>query len=500
MHPALRTGLLRSRPPILLGASLIFSGLGAVENPPPPQPAGANPGIAAGQQPHALATRRLGLPNLGEQRFLYGEVLLEGIYQDNYTDGDAGDSDQTTPYWIRARLGAKLEFEDRLEARIGLVYDGEGGDQHRSDSLDRHASYTGGDNGLRSALALQDAYVIVKDFLWPQVDFRLGRMPASWHVREDGGGFILDSRAHCAADAPRPLVTNWDGARADIDLFDTWSVSPFFFVMDESRQTAGTQRADGTSAATHFLYGAMINWRPEMGGDDTALLMAGVAVEEHPVIPVDTDAAEVGERLMSWYGGGRVGFEVGLDFFGEFCKQTGSAFDGKEFDGFGTSLGTTLRALDDNLRFTLQYDYLSGSKDADKRKRYRGFVNTWEGVSDTLIVEDERYGELSELLTGNLEDLKGRMSLDFANKRLRLSGLMAGYQTATKVEGERYFGSEGDIELKWRYNPRMELRLFGGVFLPGPAYRAANKNWYTDDHEVGGEPILLGGCSIDLVF
>jgi len=127
--------------------------------------------------------------------------------------------------------------------------------------------------------------------------------------------------------------------------------------------------------------------------------------------------------------------------------------------------------------FGVQFDHLSGDNDTTDAKN-RAFINNWEAVSDTYIVENEKYGELSSY-TQNASGLqaakaKAEVAIDRDN-RFRLKGAYGYYRLAKAPAGaERNFGHEIDLTFTWQYTYNATFNLFGGFFIPDDGFVAVS--------------------------
>ena len=325
------------------------------------------------------------------QQYLKGEILLEGISQDNYTDGNGDDNDRSNQMWMRTRFGLKVELMQQVETQVTLVYDAEGGD------AGPHANNT----DSRAELEVNDAYVLLKGFLNDKLFIRAGRQPANYNLRSGHGAFLLDSRSRTSASARRPVVTGWDGLAAWWQS-ESWKFNLLYYIQDERNESSGLQAPTGIASQGNDIMGVFIDWKPDTDGDERMFITGSWTLERNPYVNDPTTGAVTGEELQTFYLGGTFKLRHGFDLFAEGAFQDGDLGGGIGFDGFGISGGLTWRPPGDHdSALTLQYDHLSGDDDPLDGD-FSAFVNTWEGVSDTYIVEHERYGELSELLVGNL--------------------------------------------------------------------------------------------------
>ncbi len=393
------------------------------------------------------------------EQVLTGELLIEGISQNNYLDGDSDAHDRLEQMWIRCGLGTQIKFEDSVALSIGFVYQGIAGDD---------------EDDARSRVALNEAYIDLRQFLRPELHLRIGRQPVSWNLRPGRGGFLYDSRAD------NPEVNRWDGVRAYWEV-DNFTLSPFGFIIEESSGHDGN--TSGKLGDRTSIYGIAGDWQPDRLGDDRLFFTGMLSIARNVPLAAtrDVDGAnlpEYGRELHSYSLGVEMRFDHGIDLFAETVFQSGDVDSDTKFKGLGLSVGMQWQleqaAMQDNSPvLTLQYDHLSGHRVGDRN--LGAFVAPWEGVSDTLIVEHERYGELSGYMLGNLDAFKLTFEQSFGDPGSRrgftTKAVAALYRLNRSLGGSRDFGQEYDLTLTWHYNEFTSFGLFGGIFLPGDAFR-----------------------------
>jgi hypothetical protein len=372
-----------------------------------------------------------------------------------------------------------------VAVNITLAYEAEAGDNTADDATGENRS---------GFTVVDDAYVeLTQVFGFESFGMFLGRQPVAWNLREGKGAFLYDSAAN------HPRVTSWDGGRASWNLFEGLDASPFAFSVP--------------GAST--LFGAAVDWKPARSGDSRTFLTGMATWETNaPDLQVNSVAAggptgtasgdgqatyspgRPGDRLATYYGG--ADFHLGsLELFAEGAVQRGNQYDGVRYAGYGFSGGFDWQ-ISQSQAFSvgLQADHLSGDRDAADRKN-QNFVNTWESVSDSYIVESEQYGELSRYLTGNLEAAKFRIGVAFDSRnKVRVDGLLAYYRTAEPVQGSGVFGQEGDLTLTWKYTYDATVRFFAAGFLPAGAYR----NVAPDVGNTSDDLIYALGANLTVVF
>jgi len=406
-----------------------------------------------------LATSHLGAvesnPNLyqggGNQHYLLGSLLLDVLDQKNYRTQP---EDSSRGLWIRAEYGAKIELDDKIELTMTVAYDGKAGRKAEGAS-----SFDEGE------VIMDDAWLVFKRFVHPTLDVEIGRMPVSWNLRSDHGAFLYDSRADNTA------LSSWDGLRFSVDL-DTWSIRPFYYWLDlynDYREAPAAPTGNGENE----LYGAILDWQPESAVDSDIFITASYAIEKNAWFGA-SGAKQVAEEVETWSLGTEWKLTSGWDIYGEFAQQSGKLASGEKIDSIGYYGGAVwhipVGGRQDRASVGLQYDFLGGN---DGGSSYTGFINPHEAMSDTLIVEHERYGELSNLLAGNLEAMKTRIEWVFVPAmNMRLQGVMGVYRMPEATAGgESDFGKEYDLTFSWDYNYYSTISFYGAFFDPDGGYQ-----------------------------
>jgi hypothetical protein len=477
-----RARLLSTALPLLAAAGL------RAQDVPAPAPID-NAGNAPGSQPAGgpeLAPGSRFPVNSPRQVQIRGLIDLDALIQGNYLSGNNSDSDHRGYGLIRTALGTKVKLDERVAAIITLGYYDEAG----SAASNTGSSTTTTTNPLptvprdRGRVVLQDGFVEFKQFLgFTELGVDAGRMPVQMNLRRDKGAFLYDSRAN------DPAVPSWDGARASYDL-DTGSsnvvLTPYAYRLPDNSS----------------LFGGMVDWKPLENGSSRTFITGSFNLERNVVLrPVAGDPTPgIGRRLITYYGGAE--FELNeFDIYGEYAAQRGEQTSTVQFKGWGANAGMEWKThLASGQQFVLgvKGDYLSGDNNPNDSRNY-AFINNWEGVSDTYIVESEKYGELSRYVQGNLEDVKGTAGIAFDDhNRLRLTATYGYYRIPTPMPGApQNFGQEGDLTLTWQYTYNATFRLFGAVFKPfsgfdqvapvGPALAST-------------DPIYLMGLNLNVLF
>jgi Alginate export len=409
----------------------------------------------------------------GRSVFIQGLVDLDGIQQGNYRDGNDDVGDHRSEGWYRAELGTRISVDERVEVQVTLAGQGVMGDNRATSDGTLYpggANNGPGTNGQSGNVVLDDAFIKLKDFLnYRELAIDAGRMPVSWNLRKDHAGFLYDSRANY------PTITSWDGLRASYNL-DTIDITPYVYRLPDDSQ----------------LYGITLDWEPAKSGDDrlfftiSANLERGVAVD---------GVADVGDKLETYYVGGDA--DLGdFELFGEFALQRGNQDDNTDFNGFAFSAGVDWHA--DRIVLGFQGDYITGDNNpADDSND--AFINNWEGVSDTYIVENEKYGELSRLVSGNLQAYKGKFEIALDDKkRVRVKSIYAFYKNTEKLSGAdgKNFGQEADLHLQWDYTRNATITLLAGLFKPDDGYQASS----LAGASAGDDLIYLFGANLLVKF
>jgi hypothetical protein len=424
--------------------------------------AGAMSPLAA-EQAAAAMTQGRPVHEVGRQVFVKGLVDLDYVSQNNYSDGNDDARDHLDQGWIRAELGARIEMDERVKVITTLAYDAEDGDD----------TFVDGDSSdpNQGQVVMDDAYVVLTDFLdKPNLMVQAGRQPESWNLRKDYGAFLFDSRAN------DPDVTSWDGVKGMYKA-ETVKVSPYLYQMPDASR----------------LIGVAIDWTPAEAENSELFLTGSINKQDQ----VTLNSGGTGDTLWTYYGGAEVRFfDRSIVLYGEGAMQNGDETSDVEFSGYGFNVGLDWHPTSKQMLFGVQLEYLSGDEDPADSKN-RAFVNTWEGESETYIVENEKYGEVSGFLDGNLQAIKGKTEIAVDRmSRFLIKAAYGFYQTTEDTAGGNdEFGQEGDLTFTVRYADCATFNLFGAVFLPDAAF---------EDVAPGATPsmdsVYLFGLNLQVVY
>ena len=388
----------------------------------------------------------------GRQVYIQGLIDLDALQQGNYTDGNSDLSDHRSEGWYRAELGTRIAIDSRVEVQVTIAGQGVMGNGRATENglIYNNPSTTTNapSNGLSGNAVIDDAFVKLKDFLgYRELAIDAGRQPVAWNMRRDHGAFLYDSRANYQT------ITSWDGLRAAYNL-DTINFTPYLFRMPDDSQ----------------LYGITVDWEPAKSGDDRLFFTGSANLERRVLLRDGTK----GDSLQTYYVGADADF-TDFELFGEFAMQAGDQNDSTKFEGYAFSGGVDYHL--DQFVLGMQYDHITGDDNASDGKN-RAFINNWEAVSDTSIVESEKYGELSRLMQGNLIGLKGKLEIALdAKKRVRVKSVYAYYKTDKAPvggTGSRKFGQELDLNIAWDFTKDSTITLLGGIFKPDGAYKTVS--------------------------
>ena len=377
-----------------------------------------------------------------------GMMDLDVVNRGGYLSANGDVSDHEGYGNIRAELGAKVKPDETVGVNITFAYEAEAGDNTADDP----------EGKARAGFAVvDDAFVELRDFLgFASFGAKLGRMPVGWNLRSGHGAFLYDSAAN------HPKVTSWDGAQASFTGFEHFQINPFAYSLP--------------GAST--LYGVEANWEPAQSGDRRSFLTAMATWERQSPVYLPDVAKSQAEgkamftqvdklsRLVTYYLGGE--FQAGdADLFAEGAAQRGDGMGGQSAEGYGLSLGFDWHFNSPRITIGMQGDYLTGDNpttDVDE-----AFHNSWEGMRDTYIVEDEQYGELSRYMVGDLMDVKLKAGVVFDDRGKVALDTIYGFYRNT-VGANRDFGQEADLTLTWKYSYAAVFRFLGGVFLPDDGF------------------------------
>lgn len=465
--------------PVLL---LIAAAIGAAETPVEARGANATQG-AGGLAP--ITEFGSGKPSggAGRQVVIQGMLDLDVLQRDNYADSNTDESDHRGYGTMRAELGLKLKLDERATAVVGFGYKADLGDYGttnlrpgRPDPGDQESQI----DSDQAQVVLKDAYVNLKEFLgFEELGVIAGRMPVSWNLVEGRGAFLFDSRAD------DPAIGSWDGVRASYSGWDVLVASPWIYRLPE--------------AST--LYGLTLDWKPTTAGGDKVFVTGSIVEQVEPVVAGERH----GDKLRTYAFGfdWRVG-ELGLWF--DSAVQRGDAGEGSEFNGYGGEAGLDWQFSQYGKgRMQLIGSTLTGD-DPDTDDKFEGFVNEWESVADTLIVESEKYGELSRLVVGNLQAMKLRWGIGFDERdRVRIDLTGAYYRMSEPVAagGAKDFGTEIDAALRWQYTYNAQIRLFAAALKPGDGLGEAQEAHAAAAGEIietADDLIWLAGANLNVSF
>lgn len=416
---------------------------------------------------------------------LYGETLIEGISWQRFPlgqinrsvgdDADRPDGNESVG-WMRAKLGAKIQIQDRVETNISLVYDAEAG--------------APSEDGIAGSIHLNDANVLLRRFIFPDLHLRIGRQPVSYNLRKGRGGFLYDSRAN------NPAVTSWDGVRAHYN-WDTLTFQPYTFLLSNDETSV-----DGTNT----LSGVHVDWQPDgIAGDGRVFVTGSLSLERNLIYDNrDSDNPQVGDRIMNYYIGLEWERPNGWTFWGEGAFQEGRLDSDRKFRGYGLSAGVEWDVPGNNNAIVgVQVDHRSGDRNPEESGRYTNFVAPHEGVSDTRIMEHERYGELTNLLVGNTQALKVSAEYKFdqflPRNPLHLKFVWGYFQMDKAPSGySSFLGNEFDLSMGWQYGPGTTINVFGAVFRPGRGMEQLINDAYTDSTR--GRTMYMLGTNLQVNF
>ena len=417
------------------------------------------------------------------QVVVQGQLDLDVLQRNNYTDSDSDGSDHRGYGQMRAELGLKVKLDERASVMIGFGYKAALGDYGTTNQTLGRPQADANDSQIDSSQAqvvLKDAYVNLKEFLgFEELGVIGGRMPVTWNVAPDRGSFMFDSRAN------DPAIGSWDGVRASYSGLDVLVVSPWIYRLPE--------------AST--LYGLTLDWKPVSAGGDKVFITGSAVMQNEPVVAGLTTP----ESLLTWGVGldWRVG-ETGLWMEGGF--QQGDAGSDTEFGGYGVEGGVDWQFSQYGKgRLQLIGSYLTGD-DPSTVGEFEGYVNQWESISDTLIVESEKYGELSRLVIGNLAAIKLRWGIGFDERdrvRIDLTGAYYRLNQPVVPDGNTDFGYEIDMALRWQYTYNAQIRLFAGGLKPGEGLAEAQQRFAilnSTTVQTSDDLIWLAGVNLNVSF
>lgn len=397
------------------------------------------------------------------QVFIKGLVDLDYISQTNYRDGNDDANDHRDEGWLRTELGARIEIDERVKVFTTLAYDAETGDDTFKTGSSSDAN--------QGQVVMDDGYVVLTDFLnKTNLSVKAGRQPESWNLRKDYGAFLYDSRAN------DPDVTSWDGVKGIYEA-ETLKITPYLYELpDQSR-----------------LFGAVVDWTPQEAESSELFLTGSINKEDEVLL----NSGSVGDTLWTYYGGAEFRlFDRTVALYGEGALQKGRESSDIDFAGYGFDVGLDWHLTSRQVVLGVQADYLSGDDDPTDSKN-RAFINTWEGVSDTYIVENEKYGELSRFLEGDLQAAKAKAEVAVDRmSRFLIKGTYGYYRTTQETAGgHKNFGHEADLTFTLRYAESTTFNLFGAIFKPQDAFKDL-----APGVSPGTDSIFLFGLNLQVLY
>jgi hypothetical protein len=414
---------------------LVAGGLAAVETggrPLTATPPGGATEVTAGR-PRIVSGRTV---------TVLGMLDLDAVQRGNYTDGNDDLSDTEGFGLSRAEIGFRVGLREELLAQFNIGYRTRAGGEPVNNPPDPPPGTPLNDGRA----TLQRAQVTMYSFAgFQSLSLDAGRMPVHWETMRNGQSFLLDSRGDDHD------LTGWDGISLGYNGFT------------EIQLRASAYKLPDLSG----LYGIFADWEPARAGAGRPFVTVGYFIQQDIPLVNGTRGSELQNILA--------GLEYDLDatkLWIEGAVQRGTVDDDSDFSGWGASTGlrwdgNVPRPVSAGVRF----DWLSGQKQGDSD--ITAFVNPWESVSDTYIVESEKYGELSRYLQGNLQAVKLNFGGGFTPQGDLRADFVYGYYRLDEpaANGSDSFGQEFDLTLTWKYDgENAVIKLFGGGFWPGSSF------------------------------
>jgi hypothetical protein len=445
--PELPMSAVRAALPLVASLAIL-----AAADPPPTVAAG---GSAPSTTSPTFAEVVPGKPLLGAGRqvVVQGYLDVDTLTQDNYRDGENSVGDHRGRGLLRSALGMRLKLDDAVLVQLTVGYHAEAGGGAANNPVDGPATGAGttGNAGTNKGTAImQEAFARLQEVLgFETLGLVAGRMPVSFWLHDKHRAFLFDSRAD-----DRDL-SSWDGAQAS------------YSGIEDLLLTGYTYRLPDASG----LSGLVADWQPvQSSGDDRLFVTLSWNLQRD--VPVK-GLARRGKSLTTWYAGldYRQG---GVGLWAEFARQSGQEGDGLRYAGYGGSAGLEITpGKGSPFSMALIGDWMTGDgKPSDDKNE--NFINPYESINDTYIVESEKYGEISRYMDGNLRAAKVKVGVAFDNRdTVRMDLVYGAFQTDQPVAGSsRWLGQELDLTTTWQYSYNVTSRVFLGAFKPGSAFRA----------------------------
>lgn len=316
---------------------------------------------------------------------------------------------------------------------------------------------------------LDNAYVHVRNLLDMPVDLTLGRQNLQY-----GGGFVIfDGNSQFASSS-----AYFDGAKLSWHLSGDVTLDAFYMQDEENNR-------DNLSADDIHLAGVYVTATevPVIGASDIYLL--------------NRNDEGLGKDI--WMLGARVSgkLESGFDYALEGAFQAGDALENVDQGAWGTKLDVGYTFTDTAMTPRLFGGFVSlGGDDPDtgKNEGWDVFYGGWGGIYGDLLAWTyvNLPGEMNVLNTIYDHDRLSATYLEapFSNFRMislggqatLLENLSGKVSWGMLTFNETYAGVDDDFgdyyqaSLKYLYNRQLSFSLYGGLLVPGDAFRHTDQD------------------------
>ena len=390
-----------------------------------------------------------------------GDINSEAVVRDlnlGFTTIVNENDDQFAFSQIRLRFDADLT--EGVSAVVGLI----------------NERVWGQESVANTDLDLDLAYVELKEFLYEQVSLTIGRQNLRY-----GNGLIV-----CDPDTNRVDVIN-SASIGDLSLrksFDAVKVvfdyAPFVIDLVYAKIEENTlNRNDDVT-----LFGANIAYVwDSYNGISEAYLFGSDKAPGNTMIDSKSNVYVIGARNQLDLNDN---LGLGLELAYQFGQYKAGVTNHPDLDAYAIQANAEYKVLNDyDAKFGLQYTYLSGDDSTSDD------YNAWNP-----LFEDQTPGEILNILFGNTnmqylkasasavprEDVTVGVNYTYARLAERITSgtlIPSGGPASTNtyaITDKRDIGQEIDLVGVFDYTEDVQIKLAGGLFLPGSLFDKDNDN------------------------
>lgn len=434
-------------------------------------------GLAAAAQDAQLTTRADRPDTI--KIHLSGHAFLDAVWRSNdvtaLTEGFTGGATSDGENWVQGEVMVRVDAE--LSDRISVVVEMGKRQVERLGPFGLISDFSGGTGEL---VRLNQAQLLVREFLRPEIQAQLGISTWTFDVRGQGRSFAFDPRhsqqASRGLSRTEDTITAW-GLRPGLGPNE---LDPVGMTLTWSKDALTVDLValplvieGGTASEDEALYALDAWYRLDGLGRGSRLGFIVALMNLGPFLPGVSDD----ETSIVTIGGGfdLHGLAEGLEIYGEGYAQFGKAgrvvglgFDeGLRAKGRAGQLGVEFRLRDENQTwFGANVTFVSGDDDEDLDDAGVGTFIGYENVRDLLILEDMYFGFDVDR---NYLAFKIQAGLSFSagqgRNNVEVAALAAFCRTHEEVlllngQGEDRLGTEVDLRLTFHVNSQMDVRLY----------------------------------------